>query len=119
MKRKRILAKQVLAAAGWVVTASLMPTAPALGADHAAAGNASASEARDVTGTASGEVRRVDKSAGKVAIKHGAIAALELPPMTLVYLAEPALLINIEAGDRVRFTAARRSGQYILLEISN
>ncbi|WP_236844313.1 copper-binding protein [Bordetella sp. 02P26C-1] len=82
-----------------------------------ASSNATTSSARDATATASGEVRRVDKTAGKVALKHGEIAALELPAMTLVYLATPAMLVDIEPGDRVRFTAARRSGQYILLEI--
>ena len=69
--------------------------------------------------SASGEVRRVDQAAGKVTIKHGAIAALKLPAMTLVYLAEPAsLLAGIQAGDKVRFTAVRKDGQYLVTAIS-
>jgi Cu(I)/Ag(I) efflux system protein CusF len=115
MKSKGRVAKRVLAAAGLVFAAGLMPMAAVYAVDNT---NAQAPAARDATATASGEVRRVDKTAGKVALKHDEIAALELPAMTLVYLAEPALLIDIEPGDRVRFTAARRSGQYILLEIS-
>jgi len=68
--------------------------------------------------TASGEVRRVDRQEGKVTIKHGAISGLELPAMTLVYRADPALLKDIQPGDRVKFTATREAGQYVLTEIS-
>ncbi|OZI41843.1 copper-binding protein [Bordetella genomosp. 4] len=75
--------------------------------------------AKDATATASGEVRRVDAAAGKVAIKHDAISDLELPAMTLVYQASPALLANIKPGDRVRFTAARQNGKYVVTAISN
>lgn len=40
---------------------------------------------------ADGEVRNVDKDAGKVTIRHGAIAELDMPPMTMVYrVKEPA-----------------------------
>jgi Cu/Ag efflux protein CusF len=68
--------------------------------------------------TASGEVRRVNLQEGKVTIKHGAISGLELPAMTLVYLADPALLKDIQPGDRVKFTVKREAGQYVLTEIS-
>ena len=74
---------------------------------------------QDATATASGEVRRVDAAAGKVAIRHEAISDLELPAMTLVYQASPALLANIKPGDRVRFTATRQNGKYVVTEISN
>ena len=62
---------------------------------------------------ASGEVRRVDPAAGKVTIKHDAIKELDLPAMTLVYEADPALLAKIKAGDKVRFTATRQGGMYV------
>lgn len=68
---------------------------------------------------ASGEVRRVDPAGGKVTIKHDAIKALDLPAMTLVYEADPALLAKIKAGDKVRFTAVRKDGKYIVTTISN
>lgn len=67
---------------------------------------------------ASGEVRRVDASAGTVTIKHGAISALDLPAMTLVYQAAPALLTSLKPGDKVRFTATRKDGKYVVTEIS-
>ncbi|CAB3678284.1 hypothetical protein LMG3458_01465 [Achromobacter deleyi] len=68
---------------------------------------------------ASGEVRRVDPAAGKVTIKHDAIKALDLPAMTLVYDADPALLAKIKAGDKVRFTAERKDGKYVVTAITN
>ncbi|MVW71390.1 copper-binding protein [Bordetella sp. 15P40C-2] len=111
------LARQTIVAASLIGAVGLITSASAQAADSTAGGNATTSAARDATATASGEVRRVDKTAGKVALKHDEITALELPAMTLVYLATPAMLVDIEPGDRVRFTAARRSGQYILLEI--
>jgi Cu(I)/Ag(I) efflux system protein CusF len=70
------------------------------------------------TANASGEVRRVDAAAGKVAIKHGAIAALDLPALTLVYQAEPALLADIKPGDKVQFTATRKDQAYVVTKIS-
>ena len=68
---------------------------------------------------ASGEVRRVDAAAGKVTIKHGAIAGLDLPAMTLVYRADPKLLAGLKAGDKVDFTAARQNGKYVVTAIEN
>ncbi|MFJ1300469.1 copper-binding protein [Pseudomonadota bacterium AL_CKDN230030165-1A_HGKHYDSX7] len=68
--------------------------------------------------SASGEVRRIDPAAGTVTIKHDAIAALDLPAMTLVYQAEPKLLDGIKAGDKVSFTASRKDGRYIVTAIS-
>lgn len=68
--------------------------------------------------TGSGEVRRVDVAAGKITIKHGAIADLQLPAMTLVYRVDPALLQDIKPGDTVKFTAKREGGQYVITRIS-
>ena len=69
------------------------------------------------TAMASGEVRRVDAAGGKVTIKHGEIPALELPAMTLVYRAEPALLVGIKPGQKVRFTATRQANRYVVTQI--
>lgn len=68
--------------------------------------------------SASGEVRRVDAAAGKITIKHGAISALELPAMILVYRIPPALLADIKPGDKVTFIAKREGGHYVVTKIS-
>lgn len=61
---------------------------------------------------ADGEVRKVDKANGKVTIKHGEIKALNMPPMTMVYpVTDAAMLDNLKAGDKVKFTAISDGGK--------
>ena len=66
-----------------------------------------------------GEIRRVDKSAGKVTLKHGEIRNLDMPPMTMVFaVPDKALLEPLQAGDKVRFVAAQdATGRYIVTRI--
>ncbi|MFA5489863.1 MAG: copper-binding protein [Candidimonas sp.] len=68
--------------------------------------------------SASGEVRRVDAQAGKITIKHGAISDLGLPAMILVYQAAPDLLKGVQPGDKIKFTAKREAGQYVVTSIT-
>lgn len=68
--------------------------------------------------TADGEVRKVDREAGKITLRHGDIPSLEMPPMTMVFrVADPALLDKVKPGDKVRFTAEKIGGQYTLTQI--
>ena len=61
--------------------------------------------------TTDGEVRKVDVEAKKITLKHGAIANLDMPPMTMVFrVADAAMLGNLKPGDLVRFTADRVDG---------
>jgi len=67
----------------------------------------------------SGEVRRIDAANNKVTLKHGPIPELELPAMTLVYLVkDPALLANLQPGDKIRFSADKVDGQYTVVQVS-
>ena len=53
---------------------------------------------------AQGEVRRVDKEAGKVTIKHGPLTNLDMPAMTMVIrVKDPAMLDQMKAGDKIHF----------------
>jgi Cu(I)/Ag(I) efflux system protein CusF len=62
---------------------------------------------------AEGEIRKVDKEAQKVTIRHGEIKSLDMPPMTMVFqVADPALLDKVKAGDKVRFSAEKSGGSY-------
>lgn len=55
-----------------------------------------------------GEVRKVDRDAKKLTIKHGPIQNLDMPAMTMVYRVEdPAMLDQVKAGDEVRFQAEK------------
>ncbi|WP_296555259.1 copper-binding protein [Pigmentiphaga sp.] len=67
---------------------------------------------------AQGEVRRIDAANGKITVKHGPIANLELPAMTLVFkVADPAMLNDVKPGDNVRFAAEKINGQYTITAI--
>lgn len=58
-----------------------------------------------------GEVRKVDKEAGKVTLKHGPLANLDMPGMTMVFKAtDPKMLDGLNEGDKVRFAADRING---------
>jgi Cu/Ag efflux protein CusF len=62
---------------------------------------------------AEGEVRKVDKEAKRVTIKHGPIPNLEMPAMTMVFqVKDPAMLERVKAGDKVRFEAEKAGGTY-------
>lgn len=64
------------------------------------------------------EVRRIDKSAGKVSLKHGEIPNLDMPPMSMVFqVKEPALLDALQIGQKVRFQAVQEKGAYWVVKI--
>ena len=65
-----------------------------------------------------GEVRKVDKDAQKITIKHGPIDNLGMPAMTMVFrVKDPALLEKVKAGDRILFAADRINGAYTVTQI--
>jgi Cu(I)/Ag(I) efflux system protein CusF len=67
---------------------------------------------------AEGEVRKIDKAAGKITIKHGEIKSLDMPPMTMVFRVEPpSLLDKVQVGDKVSFQAAKVGGAYTVTAI--
>ncbi len=58
-----------------------------------------------------GEIRKVDKDAGKLTIRHGELKSLSMAPMTMVFrVKDKAMLEQVAAGDKVRFTAERVEG---------
>jgi Cu/Ag efflux protein CusF len=65
-----------------------------------------------------GEVRKVDKDAKKITIKHGPLANLDMPPMTMVFqVKDPALLEQARAGDKVRFQAEKVGSAYFVTKL--
>ena len=77
----------------------------------AATANAHAQTTGAPAAMADGEVRKIDKAQGKLTLKHGPIANLEMPPMTMVFkVADPKLLASLKDGDKVRFSADRVNG---------
>jgi uncharacterized cupredoxin-like copper-binding protein len=64
------------------------------------------------------EVRKVDKDAKKITLKHQEIKHLDMPAMTMVFLVkDEAMLDRVKKGDRVRFTAEKMGGAYTITAI--
>ena len=81
-------------------------------AHHGAANAAPSSEMSE------GEVRKVDKGAGKLTLRHGEIRNLEMPGMTMVFqVKEPALLDKVKVGDKVKFRAEKAGSGYVVTVI--
>lgn len=58
-----------------------------------------------------GEVKKIDKDAGKITIKHGPLTNLEMPAMTMVFrVKDAAMLDQTKVGDKINFTAERLNG---------
>jgi Cu(I)/Ag(I) efflux system protein CusF len=66
-----------------------------------------------------GEVTKVDESAGKVTVKHGPIAKLDMEPMTRVFrVAQPDMLKTVKPGDKIKFDAARLNCTITITEMT-
>ncbi len=67
---------------------------------------------------AEAEIRKVDRDAKKVTLKHGPIKNLDMPPMTMVFQVKDAsLLDNLKAGDKIRFSADQQQGAYVVTAV--
>ena len=97
------LAASLLIAATWPLAAAAQ-SAPAHVMDSA-----------DMT---TGEVKKIDREAGKLTLKHGDIKNLDMPGMTMVFqVKDAALLDKVKAGDKVNFTAEKADGGIVVTAI--
>lgn len=67
---------------------------------------------------AAGEIRKIDKEAGKVTLRHGVIKSIDMPPMTMVFVVKnPALLDTFKVGDKVNFDVVQEQGKLVVTEM--
>ena len=58
-----------------------------------------------------GVIRKVDKDAQKLTIKHGPLLNLDMPAMTMVFqVKDRQMLDQVKVGDKVKFEAEMLSG---------
>ena len=89
-----------------------------LAAQTAAATSATSPTQRPMEGLTAGEVRKVDKAAGRVTIRHERIVNLNMPPMTMVFtVRDKALLDSVQPGDRILFRAEENNGVLTVTEM--
>ena len=105
--------KRVIAIAALAVASTL--SYPALATTHAAT-----QAHADHHALSEGEVRRVDKDAKKLTIRHGAIANLDMPPMTMVFQVQDASVLDqFKVGDKIRFRAEKLGGAYTVTAVES
>ncbi len=82
------------------------------------AATAATASTASIADAAEGEVRRIDREARKITLRHGDIRNLSMPPMTMVFqVAEPGLLDRVKVGDKVRFRAEQKDGAYRVTDL--
>ena len=89
-----------------------------IGAMAQANGQAVAIKAAEPADLSDGEVKKIDKDAGKITLKHGDIKNLDMPGMTMVFgVKDKSLFDTVKAGDKVKFKATSESGKLFVTEI--
>ncbi len=92
----------------------------AKGHDHHKAAAPSATQAMPTADAdmTNAEVRKVDKDAKKITLKHEAIKSLDMPSMTMVFqVKDAALLDKAQAGDKVKVKIIQEGNAYVVTEI--
>lgn len=75
-------------------------------------------QAADPAPLSQGEVRKVDAAAQKITLRHGPIASIGMPPMTMVFeVARPELLEGVSLGEKVRFQVQQQGSRYVVTEL--
>jgi Cu(I)/Ag(I) efflux system periplasmic protein CusF len=69
---------------------------------------------------AQAEVRKIDKDAKKVTLKHGPIKSLDMPPMTMVFqVRDDSLFSKLQVGGKIRFTAENQQGAFVITSVES
>lgn len=100
----------------WTLIAGALVLQPAFADDAHHKPGAGASQ--DRAALSEGEVRKVDKDGQKITIKHGPLANLEMPAMTMVFrVTDVAMLDQVKPGDKVNFQADKVGGAFVLVKL--
>jgi Cu(I)/Ag(I) efflux system protein CusF len=82
---------------------SLFAASPVFAQHQHSHGAPSTAAAAEPTAT-DGVVQKIDKSSGKITLKHGEIKNIGMPPMTMTFVVkEPAYLDKVKVGEKVTF----------------
>ncbi|HSQ71316.1 MAG TPA: copper-binding protein [Rubrivivax sp.] len=86
--------------------------------DHSAHHPVASATAPVADDLADAEVRKVDKDAARLTLKHGEIKSLDMPPMTMVFsVRDKAMLDGVKVGDKLRFRVVSEAGKYVVTDI--
>ncbi|MDB5749546.1 MAG: transporter [Massilia sp.] len=75
-------------------------------------------QAAATTELADGEVKKIDKEAGKITLRHGELKNLKMPPMSMVFrVKDAAMLDQVKVGNKVKFAADRVNGAVTIVQL--
>lgn len=101
-----------------IALAALVAIAPPVLAQHAGHGSGGGGAKSASAALSEGEIRKLDAAAGKVTLKHGPIANLDMPPMTMAFdVKDRKALEGLKVGDKVRFRAETDGKNYVVTRI--
>lgn len=100
-----------------LVTAAGLPLSAAAQSASAEA-QATAQPPSNPADMTDGEVKKIDKDAGKITLKHGEIKNLDMPGMTMVFtVKDKSLLDKVQPGDMVKFRAISDNGKLMVTDV--
>jgi Cu/Ag efflux protein CusF len=97
-----------------VAFASFLP--PVIAQDHSSHAAPAAKAASQPM--SEGTIRRLDRAAGSVTITHGPIENLGMGAMTMTFTLKKGVVpASVKEGDKVRFRAEEKAGQYVVVRV--
>jgi Cu/Ag efflux protein CusF len=107
--------------AGWILLLTCVLAFPAIAQQSINRGgnqNAAPPQSTKAATLVDGEVREIDKGSKSLTIKHGPIANVDMPAMTMAYqVKDPKMLNELKAGDKIKFAVDKMGGTYIVTRI--
>jgi Cu(I)/Ag(I) efflux system periplasmic protein CusF len=74
--------------------------------------------AAEASAMSEGVVRKIDAANARITLRHGPIANLDMPGMTMVFQVQPPELLDaVKVGDKVRFHAEDINGAFTVTAI--
>ncbi len=79
---------------------------------------AAASSLAQASDWVAAEVKKLDTKRERIVLKHGEIAHLDMPPMTMAFRpADPAWMQQVAEGDRLEVKLEKVNGVYTITEL--
>jgi Cu/Ag efflux protein CusF len=102
----------------YVAAAVLVAASPVAFAQANVAPAGATSSGEPATALTHGEIRKVDRDAAKLTIRHEPLANLDMPAMTMVFrVTDPKMLDAVKQGDKVEFRAEKVGGQFTVTKL--
>ncbi|WNF45224.1 copper-binding protein [Pseudomonas sp. SG20056] len=97
---------------------SVIALACALASPVFASQHSAAPVTNSAAAASQGEIRKIDAANQKITLRHGPLANIGMPPMTMVFqVQDAAQLEGLKVGDKVSFVAQQQGSQFFASEL--